>query len=126
MLNAPAVQFETLQPEVLHYIRGLETDILQLKEYQNKYLALKEQYDLLVYQKFARSAEQLRADDKQQPLFAEEPEQAAPPEPESEKQEIKSYTRNKPGRKPPDPNLPRVEEIIDIPEGEKPAPAGRK
>jgi len=59
-------------------------------------------------------------------LFAEEPEQPKPPEPESEKQEIKSYTRNKPGRKPLDPNLRRVKEIIDIPEDEKTCACGEK
>jgi len=126
MHSAAAIQFETLDVPVLNYIKSLESDNRRLQEYQYKYLELKEQYDLLVYQKFVRSAEQLRADDKQHPLFAEEPEQPKPPEPETEKQEVKSYTRNKPGRKPLDPNLRRVEEIIDIPEDEKTCACGEK
>ena len=84
MQNTAAVKLESFDNlSLINYIKKLETDTLQLKEYRHKYLALKEQYDLLVYQKFARSAGQLRADGKQQPLFAEEPEQAAPPEPEN-------------------------------------------
>jgi len=117
-----ALQLETLNPEVRNYIRELETDNQRLK---NKYFELKEQYDVLIYQKYARSAEKL-LDDKQQPLFTEEPEQTSVEKEENEKQEIKSYTRKKPGRKPLDPNLRRVEEIIDIPEEEKICACGEK
>ena len=123
------LQLETLNPEVLTYIRKLETDnkrIIELETYKHKYYELKERYDLLIYKKFSRSAEELLSDDKQQSLFTEESEQLSTPEEEIEKQEIKSYTRKKSGRKPLDPNLRRVEEIIDIPEEEKTCACGEK
>ena len=125
-MHIEALKIEELNPEVVHYIKTLETDKLRLteleKHYNNlqfEYTTLKEQYDLLIYQKFCRSAEKLRADDMQPSLFAEELEQPIRPEAETEEQEIQSYTRKKPGRKPIDANIPRVEEIIDIPEEEK-------
>jgi len=122
MLNA-AIQFETLNPSVANYIRELETDNQKLKKYQDKYYTLKEQYDALMYKKYVRSAEEF-INDKQQPLFNEEPEQPIVEKTETEKQEIKSYTRKKSGRKPIDPNLRRVEEIIDILEEEKTCACG--
>ena len=124
------MQVEGLDTAVVNYIRELETGYEQrikelqsnyetsLKEYEYKYLELKERYDLLIYKRFARSAEKLLAEDGQQSLFAETEEGRKAPE-ESGKQEIKSHTRKKPGRKPIDPDLPRKEEIIDIPEEEK-------
>ena len=115
MLNA-SLQLEKLNPEVLNYICELET-------FKQKYLDLKEQYDALIYKKYAQSAEKLK-DDKQQPLFYEEPESANIIEEKSEKLEVKSYTRKKPGRKPLDPNLRRVEKIVDIPEDEKTCACG--
>ena len=125
MQNA-AIQFETLPLDVLNYINELKTENQRLKElepFQHKYYALKEQYDALLYKKYVRSAETLK-DDKQQPLFNEEPEQPIAAEREAEKEAIKSYTRKKPGRKPLDPNLRRVETIIDIPEAEKTCACG--
>jgi len=115
-----AIQSETLNPAIINYIHELE-------EFKLKYLALKERYDLLIYKRFCRSAEQL-AGNGQQSLFIEEgtPETEKAVEPETEKQEIKTYTRNKPGRKPIDPNIPRREEIIDIPEEEKTCACGAK
>src|SRR5215469_12924467 len=127
MAIQPSIQFETLNPAVLNYIHELEIfkdKYFELKEIENKYLLIKERYDLLIYKKFARSAEQLA--DGLPSLFAEEPEQPITPEPETEKQEIKSYTRNKPGRKPISPAIPRKEEIIDIPESEKICACGCK
>jgi len=119
-----AIQLEKLNPTVLKYINELILENQRLKdieEYKNKYLELKERYDLLIYKRFGRSAEQLLADEKQQLLFSEEGKTEQPPleEVETEKQEIKSYTRKRPGRKPIDPIIPRVDEIIDIPENEK-------
>jgi len=122
MLNQ-AVQKETLNPEVANYIRELETN---LKEYQYKYLEIKEKYDLLVYKRFARSAEQLLADDKQPSLFTEEAGEAETTE-EAKPQEfseVKSHKRNKAGRKPIDPNLKREPGTIDIPESEKTCACG--
>jgi len=124
------MQLETLDaPALINYINALEIKYNELevkynqrlKESEYKYQELKERYDLLIYKRFVRSAEQLLKDDKQLSLFTEEggAEQAEPPEPENQKQEIKSYTRKKAGRKPIDPNIPRVEKVIDIPEEEK-------
>jgi transposase len=111
-----AIQFETLNPAIKNYISELET-------FKHKYYELKERYDAMMYKKYVRSAEELLAGDKQQPLFTE-PEEVISEESETEKQEIKSYTRKKPGRKPLDSNLRRVEEIIDIPENEKTCACG--
>jgi len=125
-MQSNALQLETLNPEVRNYIKRIEADNLRLKNFENKYIELKERYDLLVYKRFCRSAEELLSDGRQQSLFTEESGQASAPEDESEKQEIKSYTRKKPGRKPLDPNLRRVEKIIDIPEDEKVCACGEK
>jgi ppGpp synthetase/RelA/SpoT-type nucleotidyltranferase len=84
MLNQ-AIRQENLSPEAINYIKELETNYTQqikeletnLQEYQYKYLEIKEKYDLLVYKRFVRSAEQLLADEKQPLLFIEETEQSA-------------------------------------------------
>ena len=101
----------------------LETKI---KETEWKYLEIKERYDILIYKKFGRSAEQILAGEKQPSLFSIE---AAPQEEDTETKqeeysEIKSHTRKKPGRKPLDPKLHREEKIIDIPELEKTCACG--
>jgi len=117
-----AIQLETLNPLVINYIKGLEA---KLKQTQNEYLILKEQYDLLVYKRFARSAEQLLADKKQPLLFTEG---AVQPEAKEEKPEVfetvTSFSRRKGGRKPLSPNLERRERTIDIPESEKTCACG--
>jgi len=108
----------------------LENNNLTLKnnviEFQNKYLEIKERYDLLIFKRFARSAEQLQLDDKQQALFVEEAAatETAVEEQEEELSEVKSYQRKKGGRKAIDPSIPRVERIIDIPESEKQCACG--
>jgi len=84
-----AIQQEKLAPEVVNYIKELETS---LKEYQYKYLEIKEKYDLLVYKRFVRSAEQLLTDDKQPLLFIEEAEQPEAKEEKAQELEtVKSY-----------------------------------
>ena len=129
------MQVEGFDTTVLNYINEIKKDYehqihklqSEVINYQNKYLEMKERFDLLVYQRYARSAERLPVDEKQQLLFAEEPEQETQIQADTsadEKQEIKSYTRKKPGRKPIDPNLPRRENIIDIPEAEKTCACG--
>jgi len=104
--------------------RNKELEI-SLKECQNKYFEIKEQYDLLVYKRFVRSAEQLLADEKQPLLFTEEEGQ---PEANEEKplelQAVKSFTRKKGGRKPIGANLQRRPRVIDIPESEKTCACG--
>jgi transposase len=103
----------------------LRISIAELNDYKNNYLELKERYDLLIYKRFGRSAEQLLADEKQQLLFTEEAEQVEAAEPsEEEVTEVKSHNRKKAGRKPLDPNLVRDEKIIDIPESEKTCACG--
>ena len=139
------MQVQTLDATVHDYINELEHRYLQLEtrnneletrnqELQNKaveieakhtqlfndYLILKEKYDLLVYKRFARSAEQLLADEKQQLLFTEEAGQSeAKEEKPQELQTVKSFTRHKGGRKPLSANLERRPRTIDIPESEK-------
>ena len=90
-----------------HQIHKLKIDV---NEYQWKYLEIKERYDLLVYKRFMRSAEQLPADENQPLLFAsEEKETEAVQEAEpEEKTEVKSHQRKKPGRKPLDPSYPSI------------------
>jgi len=103
--------------------KKLETEVI---EYRNKYLEIKEQYDLLVYKRFARSAEQLLEDEKQQLLFAEEAEPNEEKEETEEFQTVRSFKRKSGGRKPLSANLERREKIIDIPESEKTCACGAK
>ena len=124
---------------VINYINELKTNyehqIHKLKNkailFENKYLEIKERYDLLIYKRFMRSAEQF-TDNKQQQLFTPEAEAVEDVPSEDEKEstansevtEVKSYTRNKPGRKPINPDIPREEKIIDIPEEDKKCACG--
>ena len=127
-----AMKFDTA---VINYINEVkanyEQQINNLKiniiEYQNKYLEIKERYDLLIYKRFCRSAEQF-IDKSQQLLFAEKTEepQTIEAEEHDETTEVKAYNRKKAGRKPIDPNIPREEKIIDIPESEKTCACGAK
>ena len=104
--------------------KKLETEVIELKEYRNKYLEIKEQYDLLVYKRFARSAEQLLVDVGQQLLFAEAAEANEEKTEEEELQSVRPFKRKKAGRKPLSANLQRREKIIDIPESEKTCACG--
>ena len=106
--------------------KELENTVIELKDYRNKYLEIKEQYDLLIYKRFARSAEQLLEDIKQQLLFAEEAETNEEKTEEEELQTVSSFKRKKAGRKPLSANLERREKIIDIPENEKTCACGAK
>ena len=111
-------KYEELKSSHEHQIHKLKTEVI---EYQNKYLEIKERYDLLIYKRFIRSAEQISQDENQPSLFTEEaePEKTTEQEEPEECTEVKTHSRKKRGRKPLDPNLPRVEKIIDIPETEK-------
>jgi transposase len=96
-------------------------ELKNLKDYQLKYFEIKERYDLLIYKKFVRSAEKF-IDETQQFLFTEPVEKTETVEEDKdieETTEVKSYKRKKPGRKAIDPNIPRVEKIIDIPQEDK-------
>ena len=134
------MQAETLDATVRDYINELESRNQELQNktvemetnnkqnYQqlfNDYLLLKEQYDLLVHKRFARSAEQLLADERQPLLFTEEEGQ---PETNEQKplelQTVKSFAKRKGGRKPLSANLQRRPRVIDIPESEKTCACG--
>ena len=106
-----ALQQKTIDNEVLNYIKELQFKILEMEE----------KYSLLIYKRFARSAEKIQVGDNQQLLFTAEAETQAVAEEEDREEisEVKSYTRRKPGRRPLDPKLERKEIIIDIPENEK-------
>ena len=133
------MQLESLELEskVRDYIRELEARYerriieiqskyeININELKNQYLEIKERYDLLVYKRFVRSAEEL-IDKSQQLLFNNEGEQFKPSLKAMpvEVEEVKSYNRKKRGRKAIDPNIPRTEKIIDIPESEKSCACG--
>jgi transposase len=107
--------------------KKLKENIIELNEYKNKYLSTKEQLDLLLWKRFGRSAEQLKDEPNQPLLFTEEAVQETTEEKENEPtQTVASYKRKKPGRKPLNPNLPRKEVIIDIPECDKTCVCGKK
>jgi transposase len=110
-----AAEIEVLPKNAQEYIRDLE----------RKNLILKERLDLLLYKRFARSAEQF-GDRGQGELFNEGETAKEKPETETGLEAIKSYTRKKRGRKAIDPSLPRVEKIIDIREEEKTCGCGAK
>jgi transposase len=115
-MEIPDLESEALSGEVRAYIAYLEQEVFLLKE----------RLDLLLYKRFARSSERSLAGGQQQLSFAEEaePEEAQTPADAEEKQEVKSYARKKPGRKPIDDSLPRQELLVDIPEDEKTCACG--
>ena len=113
---------ETRNQELQNKVNEIETHHTQLR---NDYLILKEQYDLLVYKRFVRSAEQLLADKKQSWLFTEEAKIAETAEVKPQEiSEVKSFKRKKKGRKPIDPRLTREDTVIDIQESEKTCACG--
>ena len=113
-----ALPQEILNPEIIHYIKELEAHYhAQINELKNEYLILQEKYDLLIYKRFARSAEQLLSDEKQPLLCTEKRE--VPEEDEGKEEDIKSFNRKKAGRKQLSAHLVRKERIIDIGESEK-------
>ena len=115
---------QQVQEIKIHYERQIHKLQLNAIAYENKYLEIKGRYDLLIYKRFMRSAEQVAHDDRQQLLFTHE---AEPVEEEKEERtEVKPYTRKKCGRKPIDSRIRRVERTIDIPEEEKNCACGAK
>ena len=128
------MQLESLElsPKVREYINKLQTRIEEIQnqyesslnniiELKNQYLEIKERYDLLVYKRFVRSAEEVIGDKSQQLLFGNEGEQIKPSLKSNpgEVEQVKSYSRKKRGRKAIDPHIPREDKVIDIPESEK-------
>lgn len=110
-----------LPEEIKDYIKSLEK---QNSTWEVRYSALEERYQLLLYKRFCRAAETV---DKNQGLLFDienlDGESLPDVEPE-EREQIKSYDRKKPGRKPIDESLPRKDIIIDIPESEKQCACG--
>ena len=137
--------------EVKQYITRLENEIRQSEnniicfekkitalERENKTLTeenrtleqenglLQEKLKLALFRQFGRHAEKF-AGEGQLPLF-DAGEDAAPKTPAApeEQETVGSYKRTKRGRKPIDPTIPRVEEIIDLPEAEQQCACGKK
>jgi len=128
-LDAAAINYiNELKSNYEQQIKSIQTHHEQrYNSLQNEYDELKEKYELLIYKRFARSAEQLLADTKQQLLFTEAEQPGLETKEEAQGlQEVKSFTRKKAGRKPLSANLPRREKIIDISESEKTCACGAK
>jgi len=121
-------QLGTINQELQKKVIEIETNHKQsYQQLYNEYLILKEQYSLLVYKRFVRSAEQLLADEKQPLLFTEEAEPPAAKEETPQELETITFTRRKGGgRKPLSANLERRPRTIDIPENEKTCACGAK
>jgi transposase len=121
-LDATAINYiNELKANYEQQIQDLQIKYDEIKIYHGKYLELKERYDVFVYRKFVGNAEKF-IDETQQLLFVEDAEKTEPAVEEDEAEEtteVKSHTRKKAGRKAIDPNIPRIENIIDIPEEDK-------
>jgi len=135
-MQLDAVRLMTADATVLTYMEELtNTYEVKIKEIQNKYetrikelelknLELKEENSLLLYKKFARSAEQLAADEKQLLLFSEAGTTTSSEKKTVEFIEVSSHKRNKKGRKALAAAIERREKIIDISESEKTCACG--
>ncbi|MDR3122869.1 MAG: IS66 family transposase [Treponema sp.] len=99
-------------------IARLEKKVVVLEQ-ENR--CLQERLRLALFRQFGRHAEQF-AGEKQPPLF--DVGEAVAPEAADETETVKSYNRAKRGRKPIDPRVPRVDEIIDISEEAKQCACG--
>jgi transposase len=114
--------------DVKNYIACLENALRQIED-KNKALELENQYlqeklKLALFRQFGRHAEKF-AGEGQLPLFdAGEAAAPAASEQAEERETVKSCRRAKRGRKLIDENIPRVDEIIDIPETEKQCACG--
>jgi transposase len=91
-------------------------------EQENKHL--QEKLKLALFRQFARHAEKF-VGKGQLPLFdADETAVPKEAEPAGEMETVGSYNRAKRGRKPIDEHIPRLDEIIDLPEAEKQCACG--
>ena len=137
-MQLDTVDLKNVDTTVVNYIKEIHTQYekriseLQnnyenrIKESEYKYLELKEQYDLLIYKRFARSAEQLISDKKQPLLFNTEPDSGRPEITMEEITRVKSHSRNKSGRKPINPLIERRERVLDLNESDKTCACGAK
>ena len=96
------VKLMTADTTVINYIKEIQNNYEQrIKELELTCLKLKEENNLLLYKKFARSAEQLIVDKKQPLLFIEEGTKTSSEKNHVEFTEVKSHKRGKKGRKVP-------------------------
>lgn len=111
--------------------RELEQKSEQLSESERKLLSFEHQLAVLRRMMFGRSSEKLSpADILQGRLFNEAEEHAETTQSdtngESASTEVKSHTRTRSGRRPISDKIPRVEEVLDIPEEEKTCACGHE
>ena len=119
--------------ELKQRIQELETELQkqQAEKVELAQLALKrfEQMQLLRRQIFGRRAEKLDEEDRRQLLLFNEAELILLAEgsqaPEAPRVEVRAHSRQKSGRKPLPPELPRVETVHDISEEEKQCACGQ-
>lgn len=107
------------QPEAL---KAMVLELLkQVESYRARIESLEQHIRLLKSALFAPKTEKFSAqeDPKQLRLFNEVEILAPQESPEEERQTVGAHTRRRPKRKPLPENLPRIEVIHDIPDGEK-------
>jgi len=134
--SVPSETIEQLQTRLFaalaerdEYRRDLEQTREQLSESERRLLDTEHQLAVLRRAMFGRSSERATEEDlRQGRLFNEAEEQAdTDPAPEEAAQtEVKAHSRTKRGRKPIPSNLPRVEQVVDIPESEKTCACGHE
>jgi len=118
------IKDQDISPEVLQYIKSLETDNKNLKKdnisLENKVEDLKNKLDLAIMQRFGKSSE------KVSPLQPELFDELVVEELEVILEEISipEHTKRKPGRKPISDKIPRKEILHDIPEEDKKCACG--
>jgi hypothetical protein len=118
-----------LDEPVQEYITAIKTEyekrLDSLKENAEKEIALlrkqiellNEQMALARYRQFARKSEVIPGE-QFLPFLQEETKESPKPPEDEEKTQVAAHQRSRPGRKPLNPNLPRVEVFLDIPESE--------
>ncbi len=110
---------EALKTIILNFKAEYQSEI---DKYESQIQGLNYQIKLLKARLFGRKSEKLTAEDILQGRLFDEAETHNEHEEEQLEKEsvrVKGFERRKPGRKPLPPDLPRVEEIHDIPEEEK-------
>lgn len=125
--------YEDLRQQLAHRdaeIAGRDAEIMMLREQVTEIEQLREQVALLKALYYARKSEKLRpaqANSYQFSLF-DEAEFVTRSEPvvheEAELSNIPAHTRKKRGRKPLNPDFPREDVLIDLPEEQKVCPCG--
>ena len=112
-----------MSPDTRDYIATIQRRYTEL---ETRYETLEEEYRLLVFRRFGRSAEQV--DSNQSELFGEAEAEAGgeASAPVAEKTVVSEHTRERPGRKPIASHIPRVEILHDIPEEDKACACGHE